>query len=54
MNEMNTEPGTLHLSEDYFDRVVPFLAKFNWMYDFKVTEFFTRKVWQQIPSEVSH
>ncbi|KAK2151013.1 hypothetical protein LSH36_379g01024 [Paralvinella palmiformis] len=37
--------------DSYFSECLLFLHKYEWIYDFQLTHFFTDRVWENIPSE---
>ena len=37
----------------YLHDVVDIIARFDWIYNFKVVDFFSLKVWEKMPEDVS-
>ena len=44
-----TNPG----STDYLTRALTLLAKYQWIYDFQLTNFLCDRVWENIPPQVN-
>lgn len=37
----------------YLRDVIDIVARFDWIYNFKVVDFFSLKVWENVPEDVS-
>ena len=52
MSADDSEHGNDYKSDDYIARSMLFLAKYQWVYDFQLTNFLCNRVWERIPAGV--
>ena len=50
----DSENENYYTSDNFVTRSMLFLAKYQWIYDFQLTHFFSDRMWEHIPTEVMH
>lgn len=39
--------------QEYFENVIVYLRRYKWLWHFQLTKFFTERIWEKLPPDVS-